>query len=222
MEEKLKKILEYFKTKGFEYIIEIDYEVLFFSKVENDTKKCIQIEFREINNKIRLGSSLTEYIQINKVEDILEIVTNTHTYFRYTISGVSGLEKRGYMLDDYFWIKKEKDIDHYIEKLDTYYQSYISPFFEAIPTLQSFNDKVLSVVPFDDYHNFLSGEVGLKAMIVMRLCNNPLYGDYVSYREKDFENSPYLHNPDSRWHKVSKQSYDEFNKFKEMIEKGET
>lgn len=124
------------------------------------------------------------------------------------------------MLEDYFWVKEDNDLNEYIEKLDTYYQSYIAPFFEGVPTLQSFNDRVLSVVPFEEYHHYLSGEVGLKAMIIMHLCDNPLYDAYVMYREEEFKNSPYLYNPESRWHKVSKQSYEEFKKFKLMVETG--
>lgn len=128
LEDKLKNILDYFESKGFQSQVEIDYEILFFSKIENDTKKCLQIEFREINNKIRLGSSINEYIQIDKVEDILKNVTNIVTHYKYTISSVYGVEKGGYMLDDYFWIIKEKDVDDYIEKLDVYYKSHSSIF----------------------------------------------------------------------------------------------
>lgn len=99
--------------------------------------------------------------------------------------------------------------------------NHIAPFFEAVPRLQSFNDKVLNIVPFDDYHHYLSGEVGLKAMIIMHLCKNPLYDVYVKHREEEFKKSPYLHNPESRYHKISKQSFEEFNKFKEMVANGE-
>lgn len=221
MENKLKKILEYFISKQFQYAIEEDYEMLFFTKEENDTKKCIQIEYRNLGTDIRLGAGTTAYVEINKVEIILKKITKEEKHYNYTISGVVGVEKSGYMLDDFFYIKNEKDIDDYISKLDVYYQSHIAPFFEAVPTLQSFNDEVLSVVSFDDYYDYLSGEVGLKAMIIMHLCKNPLYDKYILYREEDFKNSPYLHNPESRYHKISKQSYDEFNKFKEMVTKGE-
>ncbi|AWL78828.1 hypothetical protein [Capnocytophaga canimorsus] len=221
MENKLRLLIEFFVEKSFEYIIDKNTEVLFFFKKENDTKKCIQIEYREMEKKIRLGASVTEYIEVDSVEKILEQITEKKTYFNYTLSGTVGVEKGGYLSSDCFFIKTENNLKRYIQLLDAYYKNHILPFFEAIPTLQSFNDKVLSVVPFDEYHNYLSEEVGLKVMIIMLLCKNPLYKDYVLYREKDFENSPYLHNTDSRWHKLSKQSFEEFNKFKEMAEKGE-
>lgn len=171
--------------------------------------------------KIRLGASITEYIEIDAVENLLEQVTEQKTYFHYTLSGAVGVEKGGYLSDDYFFIKTENDLKRYIQLLDVYYKNHIFPFFEAIPTLQSFDDKVLSVVPFDDFHHYLSGKFGLKAMIIMHLCKNPLYDEYVLYRKKDFKDSPDLNNPESRWHKMVKNSYDEFNKFKEMVEKGE-
>lgn len=221
MENKLDKLFDYIKSKGFSYEINMEVESLFFSKEENDTKKFILISYREFDEGIRLHEAVTSYVEIEKVEDILFAVTNEVRYIKRTISASIGINKEENFLNDYFWIKKEKDIDNYIEKLDVYYQSHIAPFFEAVPTLQSFNDKVLSVVPFCDFHHYLSGKFGLKAMIIMHLCKNPLYDEYVLYREKDFKDSPDLNNPESRWHKMVKNSYDEFNKFKEMVVNGE-
>ena len=221
MENKLKKLFDYIESKGFSHEINTEVESLFFIKIENDTKKNILISYREFDEGIRLHEAVTSYVEIDKVEDILFAVTNEVRYIKRTISASIGIDKEENFLDDYFWIKKDKDLDDYLEKLDTYYQSHIAPFFEAIPTLQSFNDKVLSVVPFDDYHHYLSGKFGLKAMIIMRLCKNPLYEDYVNYREEDFKTSPDLMNTESRWHKMVKNSYDEFNKFKEMVANGE-
>ena len=221
MENKLKKLFDYIESKGFSHEINTEVESLFFIKIENDTKKNILISYREFDEGIRLHEAVTSYVEIDKVEDILFAVTNEVRYIKRTISASIGIDKEENFLDDYFWIKKDKDLDDYLEKLDTYYQSHIAPFFEAIPTLQSFNDKVLSVVPFDDYHHYLSGKFGLKAMIIMRLCKNPLYEDYVNYREEDFKTSPDLMNTESRWHKMVKNSYDEFNEFKEMVANGE-
>lgn len=221
MENKLEKLFDYIQSKGFSYEINREVESLFFTKIENDTKKNILISYREFEDGVRLHEAATSYIEIEKVENILATVTNQITYIKKTISASTGINKENNFLNDYFWIKKEKDIDTYIDKFDAYYQSNIAPFFEAVPTLQSFNDTVLSVVPFDDYHNYLSGKFGLKAMIIMRLCKNPLYEDYVNYREEDFKTSPDLMNTESRWHKMVKNSYDEFNKFKEMVANGE-
>lgn len=221
MQNRLKQILNYFIEKGFDYEIDSEREIVFFSKKENDTKKCIQLGCKAFEKEIKIGSSTTEYIEIDKVEEVLRLITNEQKYFKYTISGIVGVEKGGYLLEEALWVEKEKDLDNYIKKLDAYYQSYIAPFFDAVPTLQSFNDKVLSVVTFDEYHHYLSGEVGLKAMIIMHLCKNVLYTDYVNYREEEYKNSPYLHNPESRYHKISKQGFEDFNKLKAMVAKGE-
>lgn len=221
MENKLKKLFDYMESKGFSHEINREVESLFFIKIENDTKKNILISYREFDEGIRLHQAVTSYVEIEKVEDILLAVTNEARYIKRTISASIGIDKEENFLDDYFWINNEKDVETYIDKLYVYYQSHIAPFFEAIPTLQSFNDKVLSVVPFDDYHHYLSGSVGLKSMIIMHLCKNPLYLDYVNYREEEFKNSPYLHNITSRYHKISKQSFDEFIKFKEMVANGD-
>lgn len=221
MENKLKKIFDYIESKGFRHEINREVESLFFIKIENDTKKNILISYREFDEGIRLHEAVTSYVEIEKVEDILLAVTNEARYIKRTISASIGINKEGNFLNDYFWIKKEKDLDDYIEKLDVYYKTHISPFFEAIPTLQSFNDTVLSVVSFDEYHHYLSGKFGLKAMIIMHLCKNTLYDEYVLYREKDFKDSPDFNNPESRWYKMVKNSYDEFNKFKAMVAKGE-
>lgn len=221
MENKLDKLFDYIKSKGFSYEINMEVESLFFSKEENDTKKFILISYREFDEGIRLHEAVTSYVEIEKVEDILFAISNEVRHIKRTISASIGINKEENFLNDYFWIKNEKDVDDYIEKLDVYYQSHIAPFFEAVPTLQSFNDKVLSVVPFEDYHHYLSGKFGLKAMIIMHLCKNPLYVEYVNYREEDFNSSPDLRNPESRWHKMVKNSYDVFNKLKEMVVKGE-
>lgn len=221
MEGKLNLLIDSFNQKGFDYEMNFNEDLLYFLKVENDTKKYVQIEVRLINNKIRMSPTVANYIEIAKVEQILEQVTNQKTYLKNTISASIGIDKNNAFSDDYFFIKTENDLKRYIQLLDVYYKNHIFPFFEAIPTLQSFNDKVLSVVPFDDFHHYLSGKFGLKAMIIMHLCKNPLYDEYVLYRKKDFKDSPDLNNPESRWHKMVKNSYDEFNKFKEMVEKGE-
>ncbi|MFJ1328307.1 hypothetical protein [Capnocytophaga canimorsus] len=221
MEEKLSLLFNSFSQKGFDYEVNFDEDLLYFLKTENDTKKYIQIEVCLIKNKIRMSPSVANYIEIVKVEEILEQVTNQKTYLKNTISASIGIDKNNAFSNDYFFIKTKKDLEKYVQLLDVYYNNHIQPFFEAIPTLQSFNDKVLSVVPFDEYHNYLSGKFGLKAMIIMFLCKNPLYKDYVLYREKGFENSPNLQDVTSRYYKTVKQSFEEFNKFKEMVEKGE-
>lgn len=221
MENKLKELLKYIESKGFDIIIDKEGEVFYYIKKENDTKKIIQTSIRELETEITIGGSAAAYIEIEKVEEILFTVTNQVTYLKNTISASIGIDKDNSLSGNYFHIKNEKDVDDYIEKLDAYYKSHIAPFFQGLPTMQSFNDKVLSVVPFDDFHHYLSGKFGLKAMIIMHLCKNPLYDEYVLYREKDFKDSPDLHNPESRWHKMVKNSYDEFNKFKAMVIKGE-
>lgn len=219
MEEKLSLLFDFFLEKSFEKEIDTESETLLFYKKENDTRKCISIGYKEIGKNIRLDCAVTEYIEISKVEELLEKVTSKKTYFHYTVLGVTGVEKGGYLSDKHHLIKNDKDLKKYIQLLDGYYNNHISPFFDAVPTLQSFNDNVLNIVPFDDYRNYLSGEVGLKAMIIMYLCKNPLYEKYVLYREKGFQNSPNLHDTTSPYHKIVKQSFEDFNRFKEMVEK---
>lgn len=135
MDNNLKKLLDYFYQKDFDCKIDTETGILFFSKTENDTKKCIQI-----------GPGITEYIEVDKVEKILEQVTNKKTYFHYTISGTVNVERGGNLSENFFIIKNESELEAYVQLLDTYYNNYTLPFFKAIPTLQSFNDKVLSVV----------------------------------------------------------------------------
>lgn len=220
MEDKLSKLLKYIEFKGFDIIIDKEGELFYYIKEENDTRKIIQTFVRKLETEITIGGSASAYIEIEKVEEILLAITGKVTYLKNTISASIGIDKDNSLSNNYFHIKNEKDLDTYLEQLDAYYQSHIAPFFAAVPTLQSFNDRVLSVVPFEEYHHYLSGKFGLKAMIIMHLCKSPLYDKYVSYREADFKESPDLYNLESRWHKMVKNSYDEFNKFKEMVEAG--
>ena len=217
MNNKLKKLLDYFYQKDFDCKIDTETDILFFSKSENDTKKCVQLDCKIKKECIQLGPNITEYIEVDKVEKILEQVTNKKTYFHYTISGTVDVERGGNLSENIFIIKNENELEAYVQLLDSYYNNYTLPFFKAIPTLQSFNDKVLSVVSFDDYPNYLRGEIGLKAMIIMKLCNNSLYEKYIKYREEGFRNSPNLQNVESKFHQIVKKSFIEFNKLKEMF-----
>lgn len=56
----------------------------------------------------------------------------------------------------------------------------VLPFFDQWSDLKKINDEIIEKIPEPELPNYITGETGLKRMIIMKLCNNPNYQQYIS------------------------------------------
>jgi hypothetical protein len=78
-------------------------------------------------------------------------------------------------------LKTALNIEEFEKIIISHVNSYILPFFEKFPTTQSVNDKILNSFPKEEYANYIPGQTNFKALIIMKLCNNPKYVDFKKW-----------------------------------------
>ncbi len=61
----------------------------------------------------------------------------------------------------------------------------ILPFYDLYPDLQSVNDLIIEkFITFQELSNYMEGLIGFKKMVIMRLCNNSEYSNYINNYEE--------------------------------------
>ena len=76
-------------------------------------------------------------------------------------------------------LKLKSEVEAFQVAIMNHVGTYILPFFEKYPDLQAVNDKILNVIPQNDYSDYIPGlEKNLKVLIIMRLCGNPKYEEF--------------------------------------------
>jgi len=59
----------------------------------------------------------------------------------------------------------------------------VLPFFDQWSELKKINDEIIDKLPAPEIPNYIPGETSFKRMIIMKLCNNPNYNNYIIKRE---------------------------------------
>lgn len=59
----------------------------------------------------------------------------------------------------------------------------VLPFFDQWSDLKKINDDIIDKLPTPEIPNYIPGETSFKRMIIMKLCNNPNYNNYIFKRE---------------------------------------
>lgn len=58
-------------------------------------------------------------------------------------------------------------------------ERFALPFFKQFTTLQQVNDEIINTIPWQDLTRRIPGQTPFKRMIIMKLCNNPAYGEFA-------------------------------------------
>ena len=126
-------------------------------------------------------SGITSRISFNNVTSIIknfvdietDFYDQTATNFLHSTKSKSNiLSLQKITLTSSVELLKHKIFEH----IDT----YIIPFFEEISNLQKLNEKI-SQVPQSEYCDYIYGESNLKALIIMKLCNNPKFHEFKTW-----------------------------------------
>lgn len=73
------------------------------------------------------------------------------------------------------------NIQKFENKIIDHVDSYILPFFQKFSNLQDVNDKILNLLPKEEYANYIPGQTNFKVLIIMKLCNNSKYNDFKEW-----------------------------------------
>jgi|GEM_PF-2369328 len=72
------------------------------------------------------------------------------------------------------------NIQKFENKIINHVDSYILPFFQKFSNLQDVNDKILNLLPKEEYANYIPGQTNFKVLIIMKLCNS---SKYINFKE---------------------------------------
>ena len=72
------------------------------------------------------------------------------------------------------------------ETIFVYIQSVL-PFFDMVSSLQVVNDEIINKIPQMELSDYIPGEMHLKKLIIMKLCKNSGYYEYVKWLEGSFQ-----------------------------------
>ncbi|WP_405399959.1 hypothetical protein [Maribacter sp. Asnod2-G09] len=73
------------------------------------------------------------------------------------------------------------DIQKFENKIINHVDSYILPFFQKFSNIQDVNDKILNLLPIEEYANYIPGQTNFKVLIIMKLCNSSKYIDFKEW-----------------------------------------
>lgn len=78
------------------------------------------------------------------------------------------------------YIEKVEDLSFVKDLLVEYISKYILPFFSEINTAQDVNDKILDVLPWNEWNNYIPGKTYYKAIIILKLSKSKQYEEFYS------------------------------------------
>jgi hypothetical protein len=82
----------------------------------------------------------------------------------------------------------QENIDNVLNTILLFLNDSVFPFFDHANSLQLVNDEIIDKVPQIELGKYIPGWYNIyKKQIIMKLCNNPNYNEYVDWLDKSFQ-----------------------------------
>ncbi len=194
---------------GFdERAYDLNYDSLGFRRKINDKVDRIGMGFTFEGKKISLGvfSPSITFPEVNQTfidANYLELIkaeyhkrfNYTNEYFMKRTSTISNFPGYISQNEKFYSLNKnlldsrnrldEEKMEKVCKEYRTLFQKHIFPFFDMVPDLQTVNDEIIDKYEtYEELGEFMSGEIGLKRLVIMKLCGNPRYEEVFSNYEK--------------------------------------
>lgn len=159
----------------------------YFMKQESDTKIYIMAgEMTQPNKFGGLGSWLAlDNVEIPINTLLKKYKKETDFQFYHTLSfnrlldGKIPVEYTNII--DNVKLTDDATINSVIEYMMHFIDTVYKPLWEKYSNLQVINDELIEKIPQMGLANYISGQMHLKKMIIMKYCNNPKYEEYKQW-----------------------------------------
>ena len=153
-------------------------------------------DYRDYDPIIMNQDSFGSWISFKNIEKILDYALynqtndktfhNSNEFYINHKKTIFNSEAQN-VIDDHFFceIYKDKkllinDILEGIKQANIFIEKYHLPFFEKFSTLQDLNDKIIEKYDSSEWHIFFNENTNLKAIIIMKLCENKKYSQFAA------------------------------------------
>ncbi len=139
---------------------------------------CYNDKFNK--NKFTLGSNILHWISLKEVNDILFQFIEKNNNEHVTVRSLPNYDFGDLLPLKGKYIEKVEDLSFVKDLLVEYISKYILPFFSEINTAQDVNDKILDVLPWNEWNNYIPGKTYYKAIIILKLSKSKQYEEFYS------------------------------------------
>ena len=226
--EKIKKIIDKISIEGFKNLSYDDNNYVCHLMDMNDCKKWFKISL-EINNLkeytyiiIRFKINFIPVTQIlNKVmgfeyrpeypylwENADTLTIGQELFLKINEEDIRPVLKH---------TMTDKDVSAFYNQIQFIYDEYLLPFISKYQDLQSVNDEIINKLPQMELGSIIPGLMHFKKQIIMKICNNENYRDYLEWLKGIYQME--LANPNDRFYKQNVEEYEVFKKLTEYLER---
>lgn len=82
-----------------------------------------------------------------------------------------------------------QDISDFYNKIQFAYDTFLHPFIDYYSDLNIINVEIIEKYTSDEWSNFIPGETIFKVLVIMKLCNNNRYNDFLTEYKSNIENA---------------------------------
>lgn len=185
--DKVYNYLQKLSKKNWSFGIKEHSNVCYLVKEVDDVSYVMHIL---IGDDLSIAdSNILYWISINSVNEILRSFFLQHTIpftdiiytgvDLVTVNNIPEWEKYQPWLDS---TKPEYKIGskQSFEKIENFITNNALPFFEQIKTVEDVNEKIINVVDWMRWADYIPGQTIMKAMIIMHLGKNTMYENFTN------------------------------------------
>jgi len=161
----------------------------------------VYVDFLIENDKL---IQMTSSICFNMVEDVIYDLCNKYQLeykYPFTINPHYLRNKDEYVIALLTKARSKKVTQKNVHEITSLVNEYLTlmyqPFWEKYSVLQTVNDEIIDKVDQMKLSDYISFQMPLKKMIIMKMCNNPKYGEYVDWLE-GMRKDAFLKDPESK------------------------
>lgn len=91
----------------------------------------------------------------------------------------------------------DQSIDNFYKQIQFVFDQYLQPFIDKYTDLQTVNDEIIEKKSSDEWCNFIPGETIFKSLVIMKICGNNKYTEFLNDYKSNIENA--ISNGNSRY-----------------------
>lgn len=183
------KFGEYLKLErlGFEKCNDYEHYGQVYKMIFDDA--IVYADFRLLNGNFKGISAHISFIKIenliNNLKEQYDIKLNRGIDIKMTITPTklthnieSALEKNRQAQEIHL---KPENVQQVADMVYEYLTEVYKPFWEKYSSLQVVNDEIINKIDQMQLSDYIPFDMSRKKMIIMKLCNNPEYDNYIAW-----------------------------------------
>lgn len=206
--ERLKTIIDQISIEGFENFGSDEDDFSCYLINRNDSHKWLKIELtfgkniKETYASIRFNINFLAVTRI--LNKIMEIEYRPEYPYWWKNADTINIEN-----EIFYTINEERirpvlkntmtsqDVDAFYKQIQFIYDQYLQTFIDKYPDLKTVNNEIIEKKSSDEWCNFIPGETIFKCLIIMKICENKQYYEFLNDYKSNIENA--ISNGNSRY-----------------------